>query len=412
MNPQRSLWQQRWFWPVALLCTIAAFYALRSQTRSGLQVRVAEVARLPLASTISTNGRVEPVVNYQLNSPLAGNVKAVYVQAGQQVVAGQLLLALDDVEARAHLATAESGVRAAEAALDAATHNGTQQERQQTEAELVRERIECSQAHRTVDTLIRLKANGAASAAELAEAQARLSSAEAALHASEANAHSRYSAADMARERAALADAHANLVAARAVVDRAQVRAPVAGTVYSLDVARGDFVEEGKRLAQIANLHEEQVHAYFDEPEIGQLKVGQKIQIKWDARQGRIWNGHIERVPVAVITYGTRNVGEALVRIDDIDGGLLPDTNVTVTVAISSDPNALSAPREALRTTNGRTYVYKLVGNRLERTFVTTGAINLTQASILSGLNAGDRVATGTQNGQPLVENLPVKVVQ
>ena len=41
---------------------------------------------------------------------------------------------------------------------------------------------------------------------------------------------------------------------------------------------------------------------------------------------------------------------------------LLPDTNVTVTVTISSEPNALSMPREALHEQNGKYFVYKVVG--------------------------------------------------
>ena len=52
-------------------------------------------------NTISTNGRVEPEVNYQFYSPIATTVKAVYVQPGDQVKAGKLLMVLDDVEARA-----------------------------------------------------------------------------------------------------------------------------------------------------------------------------------------------------------------------------------------------------------------------------------------------------------------------
>ena len=173
-----------------------------------------------------------------------------------------------------------------------------------------------------------------------------------------------------------------------------------------------EFVEEGKLLLQLADLHHERVRAYFDEPEIGRLAVGQKIQIKWDAKPGRIWNGHIERTPITVINLGTRSVGEVLVEIDDADGELLPDTNVTVTVTISSEPNALSVPREALHSENGKTYVYKVVKDGLQRTDVTTGTINLTQVAILSGLEEGDLVATGTTNGQPLQEGVPIKVVR
>jgi HlyD family secretion protein len=112
-----------------------------------------------------------------------------------------------------------------------------------------------------------------------------------------------------------------------------------------------------------------------------------------------------------VINLGTRSVGEVLVKIDDADGDLVPDTNVTVTVTISSDPNALSIPRDALHAENGKTYVYRIVKGELQRTPVIIGAPNLTLAPILSGLNEGDIVATGAVNGQPLREGVPVKVV-
>ena len=155
------------------------------------------------------------------------------------------------------------------------------------------------------------------------------------------------------------------------------------------------------------------MRAYFDEPEIGNLTVGQAIQIKWDARPGRVWHGHIERVPVTVIHLETRTVGEVLVKIDDLeDGELLPDTNVTVTVTTSSQANALSIPREALHMENGKPYVFRIAGDELKRTQVVTGAINLTQVAILSGLNEGDWIATGTISGQPLQEDVPIKEIR
>jgi HlyD family secretion protein len=351
-------------------------------------------------------------VNYEVHSPIATSVKAVYVQPGDQVAAGKLLLALDDVQARAREAAAESGVRAAQAALEAATHNGTQQERQLAQADVARAQLERDAARRSLEALTKLNSAGAASLNEVAAARERLDAAEGNLHALEQSANSRYSPAEVERARAALQDAEASLTAARDVVEQAQVRAPAAGTVYSVDTGRTEYVEEGKLLLQLADLHHELVRAYFDEPEIGRLAVGQKIQIKWDAKPGRVWNGQIERTPVTVINLGTRSVGEVLVKIDDADGDLLPDTNVTVTATISSEANALSIPRDALHAENGRTYVYKVVKDGLQRVFVTTGTTNLTQVAILSGLEEGDVVATGTISGQPLQEGVPIKVVR
>jgi HlyD family secretion protein len=381
-------------------------------TRDRLEIHAYPAARVPLVSTISTNGRVEPEVNYEIHSPIATTVKAVYVQPGDEVAAGKLLMVLDDVQARARLASAESGVKAAQAALEAATHNGSQQERQMSAADGTRARLERDEARRGLDALTKLNSTGAASPNEVAEARQRLDAAEANLHALDQGANNRYSPAEIERARSALTDAEASLTAARQVVAQTMVYSPVAGTVYSLDAARTEFAEEGKLLMQVADLHHERIRAYFDEPEIGKLAVGQKIQIKWDAKPGRIWNGHIERTPVTVVNLGTRSVGEVLVMIDDADSELLPETNVTVTVTISSDLNDLTVPREALRSEDGKTYVYKVVKDGLQKTPVTIGTLNLTQVAILSGLEAGDQVATGTVSGLPLREGVPVKVVR
>jgi HlyD family secretion protein len=339
-------------------------------------------------------------------------VKAVYVQPGDEVAAGKLLMTLDDLEARAHLAAAESGVKAAQAQLEAATHNGSQQERQVAAADSTRARLERDEARRNLETLTKLNSTGAASASEVAAARDRLDAAEASLHAQEQGSSNRFSPAEVERARAALAEAEASLAEARQVLEHTGVRSPVTGTVYSVDTGRTEFVEAGKLLLQVADLRQERIRAYFDEPEIGKLAVGEKILIKWEARQGRTWNGHIERTPVTVINLGTRSVGEVLVAIDDADSGLLPDTNVNVTATTSSEANALTIPREALRQENGKTYVFKVVNGELERTPVTTGALNLTEVAIASGLNEGDIVATGAISGVALRDGVPVKVVR
>lgn len=401
-----------WIWRSLALILVLVFFITRYLLRTELTVRESQVDREVLLNTISTNGKVEPEVNYQFYSPVSTTVKAVYVQAGDKVPAGKLLMLLDDTDARAREATAESGVKSAQAALDAATHNGTQEQRQMSAGEIVRERLERDQAQSSLAALTKLNSTGAASASEVSAAQARLQSAEAALQASQQSGSNRYSPAEVARAQAALADAQAGLAAARKVVEQTAIHAPVAGTVYSVGVSNTEYSEQGKLLMQMADLSNERVRAYFDEPDIGRLEAGQKIVIKWDAKPGKEWHGHIERAPVTVVNYGTRNVGVVLVAVDDEDGALLPDTNVNVTVTTSSEPNSLSIPREALYSTGGKPYVFKDVNNKLVRTPVTTGIVNLTRVAIQSGLNEGEWVATGTLSGQPLQEGVPIKAVR
>jgi len=412
MATERKGLDRGWLWVGVAVILVVVFFSARSLTRERLPVRTATVERASLTSTLSTNGRVEPEVKYVYPSPIATTVKAVYVQPGDRVPAGKLLVVLDDVEARARLASAESGVKSAQAALETATQNGTMEQRQAAAAELARDRIDRDQAQRNLEALTKLNATGAASASEVAAARQQLDTAEANIRAAEESAHGHYSAAEVTRAQAALADAEANAAAARDVVGKTSFRAPIAGTVYSVDARPTEYAEAGKVLLQMADLEHERVRAYFDEPDIGRLAVGQPIQIKWDAKPGEVWHGHIVRTPITVITYTTRTVGEVIVDIDGGDGDLLPDTDVTVMVTTASEADALSIPREALYSENGKPYVFKVVKDGLVRTSVTTGTTNLTQAAILAGLNAGDVVATGTTTGQPLQVGVPIKRVE
>ena len=110
--------------------------------------------------------------------------------------------------------------------------------------------------------------------------------------------------------------------------------------------------------------------------------------------------------------YTTRTVGATLIEIDGGDGELLPNTNVIVKVTTSSEPNALTVPREAIRFENGKPFVFKVSGDLLVKTPVVTGISNVTLTPIVSGLQDGDVVATGTNSGLPLQEGIPIKVVQ
>jgi HlyD family secretion protein len=377
-----------------------------------MPVHAAVATRVQLSSTIPTNALVEPAKNYEYHSPIATSVKAIYVKQGDHVKAGQLLMQLDDVNARSRVASAESALRSAQATLEATQQGGTLQERQSLESNISRGQLDLEQAQRELAALQKLQTTGAASASEVAAAQQRVAIAQQNQASLATRQQTPYSSSEMDRARSAVADAQAMLAAAREVLAATQYRAPIDGTVYSLQVGVFDFVEEGKLLLQMADLKQLRVRAYFDEPEIGDLAVGQNILIVWDGRPGKQWHGHITALPSTIVTYTTRNVGEVLVAMDDADDGLLPDSHVTVTVTTSSESNILTVPREALHSENGKPYVFRIVNGVLVRTPVATGKLDLTQEAITSGLKDGDVVATSSLNGLALEDGQPVKVVR
>ena len=402
----------RWVWLVSAVALIFIFYAVRMLTRGKLPVRAAEANVGNLTTTEATNGKVEPQINFEAHAPFAGLIHQLYVHEGQKVPAGKLLVAMDDSEAKARLAAALAAVRGAQAAYQAAQRGGTAEERLTLSGDLHNATTARDQAQHDLDALRKLQDTGAASASEVNAAEQRLAADNSSIQSLQQRQTGRYDSADLAHAQANLQDAQAAYAAAEDAMRQAIVHAPFAGTVYSLPVSRSEYVQQGDRLLSLADLKKLQVRAYFDEPEIGALEVGQPATIVWDAHPKQTWHGHIARIPSTIITYGnTRNVGEVLIVLDDADGDLLPDTNVRVTVTVANESNVLKVPRDALHIENGSSYVYRIEDDTLHRTPVTVGRLNLTDVQIVSGLKAGDLVALGTTNAQPLGDGEPVNVM-
>jgi HlyD family secretion protein len=399
-------------WGIFLAIIAIGFIIVRSSTRDLVGVRVAVVDHQNIVSSVSTSGKVEPIEQFPAVASTPGVVEKVYVDVGQKVKAGQLLIKMDDADAVAKIAAANAAVHTAEATLHDIGQGGSQDERIGLSGDLSRAEQQQQQAAKDLASLQALQQKGAASASEVASAEQRLQSAESSLKGLQTRSTQRYGTTDKSRAEAQLADARASLAAAQAAYANANIRAPFAGTVYSIPVSNYDFVPAGENLLDEADLNRIQVRAYFDEPEIGKLAVGQAVKIIWDAKPAQAWHGHISRAPSTVITYGTRNVGECIITVDDARGDLLPNTNVTVTATTSQRFNVLSVPREALHTEGGD-FVFRVVNNRLVRTPVQVGVgVNLTRVEIVSGLSEKDTVALSAVNNRELTNGLPVKIVE
>src|ERR1700739_3004662 len=99
---------------VVAVLVLAAFVSLRGNE---VPVRVDTVVRQDLTNTIATNGKVQPIDNFEAHAPSAHTVKKVLIHEGDHVKAGQLLVQLDDSEARSEAAKALAGLRGSESDL-------------------------------------------------------------------------------------------------------------------------------------------------------------------------------------------------------------------------------------------------------------------------------------------------------
>src|SRR5256885_4503432 len=98
---------------VAILAVIV-LAAFISHRRGTVAVRSDRVSKQDLVTSISTNGKVEPIENFEAHAQSPTTIKKIYVREGQQVHAGDMLMQLEDADVRAQAARARAQVRAAE----------------------------------------------------------------------------------------------------------------------------------------------------------------------------------------------------------------------------------------------------------------------------------------------------------
>jgi HlyD family secretion protein len=396
---------------VLVLAAVLLFTGI-NRRRAGTAVRAEKVVRQEIASVISTNGKIEPINSFEAHAPSPATVKKVLVSEGDHVNAGQLLVQLDDADARAQAARALAQLRSAEASLHAIKSGGTQEEVLTTRSDLTKAQAEQDDARRNLQAIQKLRQNGAASPAEVEAAENRVKRTEADVQLLQAKLSGRFSSPEVAKVEASAAEARAAYAAAEELLHHSNVTAPFAGTVYQVPVRRGSYVNGGELLVQVANLDKVRVRAFVDEPEIGRLAKGQQVEVKWDATPGRTWEGTLTRVPTSVTMVGTRTVGEITCEIDNSDRKLLPNVNVNVGIVAARHDGALTVSREAVHDIEGKRYLYTIVDDKIQAQEVQTGLSSLTRVEVIKGIPEGAVIALGATNAQPLRNGMDVKVVE
>jgi HlyD family secretion protein len=398
-----------WVTALAILAGVIVMAAFVTRRDDGVRIRTFVVEQGSIRSLVSTNGKIEPVNNFEAHSPVATSVRRILVKEGATVKKGQLLVELDDADARAQAARAETQLRAAQSDLSAAKLGGNHEEVLSLEAQLVKAGTDHDSAVRNLDALKKLAHQGAASAGEVREAENALARADSQLTFLRQKQTQRYSNAELARVEAQRGEAQATYNAAQDVLAKSNVRAPFDGIVYSLPAKQGGFVAAGDMLLQVADLRKVTVRAFVDEPDVGRLAPGDPIEITWDAVPGRIWRTVVTAIPSTVKLRGSRNVGETTSIVDNKDLKLLPNINVGVTIVAAKHDDVLVVPREAVRMDDSKPYVLQVIGHELKRREIETSLSNLTQVEITRGLAAKYVVAISSENGKPIADRTQVK---
>ncbi len=357
-------------------------------------VPFAKTAREKLASTLSTNGKLEPVEYTDVRLITGGLVQRMLVKQGAAIRNGQALAELAAPGQRDELAAAQARVAQVQAELAGLEAGGRGSDIAEIEGAQSRLKGQREAAQKSLDSLNRLVQANAATKFEADQATQVVRDIDNQLASLAQKRTVLVARTDVDAARARVREAQANVALMAGRIARNVVKSPAAGILYNLPVRDGAFLNAGDVLGSVGQLDPVRVRVYVDEPELGRVAVGQPVRITWDALPGREWTGKVEQKPTQVIALGSRQVGEVLCTIANPGIDLVPGTNVNAFILTQVVENALTIPRTAVRHESGvGVYVLDKATGTITWRNVKTGASDALRVEVLSGLKDTDVVA-------------------
>jgi len=359
-------------WVVLAVLVVAVVLLLmtKKDTQQTLVHQVTTIEPTTISNSVTATGTVEPVKQVEVGTQVSGIISKIYVDYNSVVKEGQLIAELDMSVLQTELESSRANLNSAKVEFDYQTRNY--------------ERIKGLYDKELV------------SATEFEQAQ--------------------YS---YDKAKFSYSQAQSNYNKSQKNIGYAKIYSPIDGVVLSRAVDEGQTVASGfstPTLFTIANdLTQMRVIANVDEADIGQVKEGQRVEFQVDAFPEDTFQGSVTQVRLQATTTSNVVTYQVVIDAPNPDMKLMPGLTANITIYTLDKQNVLAVPVRALRFTpegekaRENTVWKQMPDGKLEAASVVTGVNDGVQVEILEGLQAGDRVVTGTRlmSGSPERGEMP-----
>ncbi|HEY9752177.1 MAG TPA: efflux RND transporter periplasmic adaptor subunit [Coleofasciculaceae cyanobacterium] len=378
---------------------------------------------------ISANGAVVPIQTVNLSPKTAGRLSTLLVEQGDRVQQGQIIARMENTDLQAERNQALAALQQAEANLSLVKSGSrpevvaqAQAQVNQAEGRVLEAQTRLNLASQRVQRNRMLGSQGAISRDRLDEvlneernAQANLAQAQAGLESARQQLRQQQNGPriqEVEQANAQVQAAKARLQAVNNQLEDTLIRAPFAGIITQKYATEGAFVTPTTSASATSSATSTSIVALADglevlakvpEVDIGQIRLGQTVEIRADSYPDRVFKGKVRLIsPEAVVE---QNVTSFQVRVQIVTGmdKLRSGMNTDLTFIGKPLNDALIVPTVAIVTNKGETGVLIPGSNNKPRfQSVTIGQTIGNQTQILEGLQEGDRVYTELPEGQKL----------
>lgn len=362
---------------IAVIAVVAILLGAR-----GRKVKVALATRKDLEQHVVASGRVWVPTRVQVAAQTPGLVVAVGAIEGQHVKAGDLLVQIDDAEARAAVSQAKAAVEQANARVEQLRRVGAivaTEAVRQADTNLERAEVELGRAQK-------LAASGAVARVDLDNAQRAVDLARAQKTSAEAQ---RIASAPMGADTrialTALLQAQAQYAGANVRLTQTRIVAHHDGVVLSRSVEQGDVVQPSRTLMILAADADLQLVFQPDERNLAWIALGQKARASADAYPQQVFDADVSYIAPSIDPQ--RGSVEVRLRVPSAPSFLLPDMTVSVDLTVARREKALVVPSDAVRdAATPAAWVFAVENDRLVRKNVKLGIRGEGATEIVEGV--------------------------
>ncbi len=368
--------------------------------RAGSVVRPAAVAlvkRMAIANSLTLSGAFRPYQQVDVHAKVAGFIRHIYVDVGDNVKAGQVLAILEVPELNAQVAGAKADIRRYEDAV------------RRSHSEIQRAESTHTAYH---SAYTRLKQASDARPGLIAEQEL-----------DDSFAKDQETGAQIESSRAALSESQSQLLSARADLDRlsalesySRITAPFAGVVTKRYADTGALIQAGTTsdtqsmpVVQLAEWSRLRLVVPVPESAVTRLRLGEVVQVHVSA-MNRDFDGKFARFADA-LDDETRTM-HTEIDVENPTGVLKDGMYADAKVLLEQHKDALTVPIQALdRNQSGATVLIVDAQGRIEQRDVRLGIESSDRVEVTSGLEENDRVIIGNHGDFRPGEKVKPKVV-
>lgn len=242
-------------------------------------------------------GRIEPKSGLvRVGAQLLGRIAEVTVKLNDKVEEGELLIRLDDEEARARLQAAETEAASRKRERDAQPLDKARDDLRNAEDNVFSAERAVTNARFVLEYELQAKRQGTGSADRVVDARRNIKNAQETLQ----KERDRYATASAKRNvpapnrlESALQAARSDVSVAEALLEKTRIRAPVAGTVLQLPAKVGEMIAPSpeQALVVLGDMSVVRLKAEVDEIDVSKIKVGGKVVVKSNAYPDKEFTG-------------------------------------------------------------------------------------------------------------------------